>query len=130
MRTTSYKGSDLSQGFKSYSRKVCKLIAAQLSKVNGQITDFNIGFYYFSGFFTVKGKIFYFCSYKAARERRKVAIRLNGTSDIDFVKLIQSKLKTNILELPGLFYDYTAIPNKEVKNYVITRYFGIKGNPL
>jgi hypothetical protein len=43
----------------------------------------------------------------------KTAIRLNGTSDIDFIKLIRIKLKTDILSFKNLvFYDYTKIPNK------------------
>lgn len=56
----------------------------------------------------------------------KTAIRLNGTSDLDFVGIIKNRCNFDILTLKNLvFYDYTAIPGKvlkyrDVKNYVIS----------
>lgn len=46
---------------------------------------------------------------KAIKENKQIAIRLNGTSDIDFVALFNHKLNKSVLDLfPNLvFYDYT-----------------------
>jgi hypothetical protein len=52
----------------------------------------------------------------------KTAIRLNGTSDIDLIKLLRVKLNFDCLALKHLvFYDYTKIPNK-VENYKGQKY--------
>jgi len=52
----------------------------------------------------------------------KTAIRLNGTSDLDLIKLLRVKLNFDCLALRNLvFYDYTKIPNK-VENYKGQRY--------
>jgi len=57
---------------------------------------------------------------------RPIAVRLNGTSDLDFVGIIKSQLKFDILSLPNLhYYDYTKIIGKALKykdlpNYTIT----------
>jgi hypothetical protein len=56
----------------------------------------------------------------------KTAIRLNGTSDLDFVSIIKTQTGEDILSLPNLiFYDYTKILGKalkyrDCKNYFIT----------
>lgn len=47
----------------------------------------------------------------------KTAIRLNGTSDIDFIKLLFIKCKLDVFTLKNLkFYDYTKVPNR-LKDY-------------
>jgi len=53
----------------------------------------------------------------------KFAVRLNGTSDIDFIKLIDLHHKVDVLEsLPNLtFYDYTKVLTR-VKRYAGTNY--------
>jgi hypothetical protein len=65
-------------------------------------------------------------SKKAVFNGEKIAIRLNGTSDLDFVGLIKYHLNFNILDLPNLiYYDYTKIYGKALKykdceNYFVT----------
>ena len=68
---------------------------------------------------------------KAIKQGKKIAIRLNGTSDLDFLAIIKNRLNVDILELfgttidsekPGLiFYDYTKILGK-VEKYTGTKY--------
>tara|TARA_R110000765_G_scaffold69646_1_gene135036 strand:- start:611 stop:1354 length:744 start_codon:yes stop_codon:yes gene_type:complete len=62
---------------------------------------------------------------KSIKQNTKIAIRLNGTSDLDFIALIK---KYNNLDLLNdnqfknlVFYDYTAILGK-VKKYINTSY--------
>ena len=62
---------------------------------------------------------------KAIKQNKKIAIRLNGTSDQDFIGIIK---KYNNLDLLNdkqfknlVFYDYTAILGK-IKKYVNTNY--------
>jgi hypothetical protein len=63
---------------------------------------------------------------KLNSKNKPTAIRLNGTSDLDFVGIIKSQLNFNILDLSNLhYYDYTkiigkAIKYKDVPNYTIT----------
>jgi hypothetical protein len=55
--------------------------------------------------------------------KRNVAMRLNGTSDLDFIGLLQVKLGVNILnELTNIqFYDYTKNLKRAMK-YLGTSY--------
>ena len=62
---------------------------------------------------------------KSLKQDTKIAIRLNGTSDLDFIALIK---KYNNLDLLNgdqfknlVFYDYTAILGK-IKKYINTSY--------
>jgi len=62
---------------------------------------------------------------KAIKQDKKIAIRLNGTSDQDFISIIK---KYNNLDLLNdkqfknlVFYDYTAILGK-IKKYINTSY--------
>jgi len=62
---------------------------------------------------------------KSIKQNKKIAIRLNGTSDQDFISIIK---KYNNLDLLNdkqfknlLFYDYTAILGK-IKKYINTSY--------
>ena len=62
---------------------------------------------------------------KAIKQNKKIAIRLNGTSDQDFISIIK---KYNNLDLLNddqfknlVFYDYTAILGK-IKKYINTSY--------
>ena len=62
---------------------------------------------------------------KSLKQNKKFAIRLNGTSDLDFIALIK---KYNNLDLLNdnqfknlVFYDYTAILGK-IKKYINTNY--------
>ena len=62
---------------------------------------------------------------KSIKQDTKIAIRLNGTSDLDFIALIK---KYNNLDLLNgdqfknlVFYDYTAILGK-IKKYINTTY--------
>lgn len=63
---------------------------------------------------------------KLSRLGKPIAIRLNGTSDMDFVSIIKTQLKLDILAMPNLhYYDYTkiigkALKYKDVPNYTIT----------
>lgn len=65
-------------------------------------------------------------SKKAVLKGQQIAIRLNGTSDLDFIGMIKSNSNFNILELPNLiYYDYTKIYGKALKykdtpNYFVT----------
>lgn len=65
-------------------------------------------------------------SKKAVLKGEKIAIRLNGTSDLDFIGMMKHKLNFDILELPNLiYYDYTKIYGKALKykdceNYFVT----------
>lgn len=53
---------------------------------------------------------------KAAKENKQVAIRLNGTSDLDFIYLLQKYAKLDPFSLNQLiYYDYTKIPGKAIK---------------
>jgi len=66
--------------------------------------------------------------YKTAKRKgEKIAFRLNGTSDIDFVYLLKKYSGLDITSLKDhcIFYDYTKIKGKIVKylnhpNYVLT----------
>jgi len=68
---------------------------------------------------------------KAVKQNKKIAIRLNGTSDLDFLAIIKNRLGVDVLELfattidsekPGLIlYDYTKILGK-VEKYTGTKY--------
>jgi hypothetical protein len=63
---------------------------------------------------------------KAAKLGEKFAIRLNGTSDLDFIAIIKNRTNVDVLtQLPNLiFYDYTKTLGKVKKyagsNYVLT----------
>lgn len=63
-------------------------------------------------------------SKKAVNNNEKIAIRLNGTSDLDFVAIIKNRLLFDILSLPNLiFYDYTKIIGKALKYLNTENYF-------
>jgi hypothetical protein len=58
----------------------------------------------------------------AVKTGEKIAIRLNGTSDIDHLDLINRFTGINALELSNVvFYDYTKNPN-HIKKYLGTNY--------
>lgn len=58
----------------------------------------------------------------AIKTGEKIAIRLNGTSDIDHIDLIQRFTGINVLTLSNvIFYDYTKNPN-HIKKYLNTNY--------
>jgi hypothetical protein len=72
---------------------------------------------------------------KAIKGGYKIAFRLNGTSDLDFVYLLKKYANINIADLSdsAVFYDYTAILGKALKyknhiNYTVT--FSKKENNL
>jgi hypothetical protein len=59
---------------------------------------------------------------KAIKTGEKIAIRLNGTSDIDHIDLINRFTGINVLTLSNvIFYDYTKNPN-HIKKYIGTNY--------
>lgn len=62
---------------------------------------------------------------KSIRQNKKIAIRLNGTSDLDFIALIKKYNGLDVLndkQFKNLvFYDYTAILGK-IKKYINTSY--------
>jgi hypothetical protein len=61
-------------------------------------------------------------SKRAQRNGTKIAVRLNGTSDLDFIAIIKNRTQIDVLELPGLiFYDYTKTLGK-VKKYADSKY--------
>lgn len=52
----------------------------------------------------------------------KTAVRMNGTSDLDFVSMLRAMIKVNVFSYENLqFYDYTKNPNR-VKRYAGTNY--------
>lgn len=54
----------------------------------------------------------------------KTAIRLNGTSDLDFIAIIKNQIGMDVLNLPNLiFYDYTKIIGKAIKYKGLKNYF-------
>lgn len=63
---------------------------------------------------------------KAIKKGGKIEVRLNGTSDLDFIAIIKNRLNKDILaDFPNLiFYDYTKVIGKLMKyrgqNYVLT----------
>jgi len=64
---------------------------------------------------------------KAKKKREKIAFRLNGTSDQDFIYLLKKYAGLDIADLApvSIFYDYTKILGKAKKyinhpNYVVT----------
>jgi hypothetical protein len=69
-----------------------------------------------------------YTKYKTARrQKNKIAFRLNGTSDIDFIYLLKKYAKLDISMLAdwAVFYDYTKILGKVQKyrkhpNYFLT----------
>lgn len=56
---------------------------------------------------------------KAEKKAEQIAVRLNGTSDLDFIGIINRRLGVDVLdEFPHLvFYDYTKIVGK-VRKYI------------
>ena len=62
---------------------------------------------------------------KAIKQNKKIAIRLNGTSDQDFISIIKRYNNLDLLndkQFKNLvFYDYTAILGK-IKKYINTNY--------
>lgn len=60
---------------------------------------------------------------KAEKKGEKIAVRLNGTSDLDFIAIIKNRTGIDILEeMPNiLFYDYTKLIGK-VRKYAGTNY--------
>jgi hypothetical protein len=60
---------------------------------------------------------------KAEKLGERFAIRLNGTSDLDFIAIIKNRSGVDVLEsMPNLvFYDYTKTLGK-VKKYASTKY--------
>ena len=62
---------------------------------------------------------------KAIKQNKKIAIRLNGTSDQDFISIIKKYNNLDLLNSDQfknlVFYDYTAILGK-IKKYINTNY--------
>jgi len=62
---------------------------------------------------------------KAIKQNKKIAIRLNGTSDQDFISIIKRYKNLDLLNDKQfkniVFYDYTAILGK-IKKYINTSY--------
>jgi hypothetical protein len=55
-------------------------------------------------------------SRKAVKGKYKVAIRLNGTSDLDFFAIVKNQIGKDLLSLDNLvFYDYTKLIGKVLK---------------
>ena len=64
---------------------------------------------------------------KAKKNGEQIAFRLNGTSDVDFIYLLEKYARLNIADLSphAVFYDYTKILGKVKKyidhpNYIVT----------
>lgn len=58
----------------------------------------------------------------AVKQDKTIAIRLNGTSDIDHIELAKRYIGIDLLTLPNvIFYDYTKNPN-HIKKYLNTSY--------
>ena len=78
------------------------------------------------GFLTQLYRELYLVNAEAMLDNKAIAIRLNGTSDLDFIALFLNKLNKDILnEFTHLkFYDYTKNFNRAVKylgsNYSLT----------
>ena len=55
---------------------------------------------------------------RATKAGKQIAVRLNGTSDLDFIYLLKKYAGLDPFSLSGLiYYDYTKIPGK-VKKYI------------
>ena len=99
--------------------KFSNVISARTNKTDFLISDKN-------GFLEMLVKELRKVSNKAIKENKQIAIRLNGTSDLDFIGMIKNIFDFNILTLPNLvFYDYTKIYGKALKykdsaNYHVT----------
>ncbi len=54
---------------------------------------------------------------KATRKNSKIAVRLNGTTDQDFIAIVNRRLGVDVLSdfQRLVFYDYTKIPGKVMK---------------
>ena len=62
---------------------------------------------------------------KAVRKNSKIAVRLNGTTDQDFIAIINRRVGVDVLSdfQRLVFYDYTKIPGKVIKyNHQPDRY--------
>ena len=77
------------------------------------------------GFITQLARELHKINDKALKGRYNVAIRLNGTSDLDFIYLLKKYSGFDVLQDDNfsnlIFYDYTAILGK-VKKYINTNY--------
>lgn len=77
------------------------------------------------GFITQLARELHKINDKALKGRYNVAIRLNGTSDLDFIYLLKKYSGFDVLQDDNfsnlIFYDYTAILGK-VKKYLNTSY--------
>ena len=61
-------------------------------------------------------------SNRAVKKGITIQVRLNGTSDLDFIAILKIRTGINVMELPGLsFYDYTKQIGK-VKKYLNSGY--------
>ena len=98
--------------------KFSNVIASRTNKTEYYLTDKKV-------FINQLSKELIKIGAKAIKQNKKIAIRLNGTSDQDFISIIK---KYNNLDLLNdkqfknlVFYDYTAILGK-IKKYINTSY--------
>jgi hypothetical protein len=99
--------------------KFSNVISARTNKTDFLLSDK-------LGFLTMLKNELVKISNKALKEKKQIAIRLNGTSDLDFIGMAKNQLNFDFLQLPNLvFYDYTKIYGKALKykdsvNYNVT----------
>ena len=98
--------------------KFSNVIASRTNKTEYYLTDKKV-------FINQLSKELIKIAAKAIKQDKKIAIRLNGTSDQDFISIIKKYKNLDLLndkQFKNLvFYDYTAILGK-IKKYINTSY--------
>ena len=98
--------------------KFSNVIASRTNKTEYYLTDKKV-------FINQLSKELIKIAAKAIKQNKKIAIRLNGTSDQDFISLIKKYNNLDLLNSDQfknlVFYDYTAILGK-IKKYINTNY--------
>lgn len=98
---------------------LCLAEAGRMGMINAQTARVRKADFFISdrlGFCTMLLNELKAISKAAVKGNYKVAIRLNGTTDLDFFGIMKSQIGFDLFTLPNLvFYDYTKIIGKVVK---------------
>ena len=98
--------------------KFSNVIASRTNKTEYYLTDKKV-------FINQLSKELIKIAAKSIKQNKKIAIRLNGTSDQDFISIIKKYNNLDLLNSDQfknlVFYDYTAILGK-IKKYINTSY--------
>jgi len=96
MKTTIYKGQDLSKDFKSYARKSRNIMKNNFELLGGTVTDFHIGFYYWSGFGIINGQYYYFSVFDVRHFSLKKILFRTAKHNKDFTGGMNQYLTTDM----------------------------------